>query len=411
MQHQLTETRALATAGRLAAARERIETLLAATPPPPHALRAAALELLGRCQLGLLHNVEAMMSFGEAEQYYRMAALVEDAAYCSLLRVRRLLDDRLLREARELLTPGLKEALANNWPDLLSLGLEYLGVLCTHTKEYRKAAGLLEEALQRGDSRKLEWEALMLKLTLANCLRATGDNARALELQAEISADPRHLAVPRIQAYLLMHCGYDAFLAGRGGQARECFAQVVALGEEQHPCPNGLSWLYAMAVYNLGLLELQAGNLGEAQQLLRRADRHAREHGMNQLLTASLTALMIIHLQQGQPGEALRLMEDCQRFVRRFGDIETRLADYYFSLVYLANGDLDAAQVMWLYKLEVEPGPEMNMHFELMRRILDRLLQDGAAAAASLNPPALELARRWRGEIDHWLPAVPPGQP
>lgn len=389
----------LADEGKLQEAIGCLSKLLADDLSLDNALRAHSLELLGRCEMGLLRNVQATVCFDEAEQCYELSGLRAEASYCRLMRVRKLLDQRLLREARVLLAPALREALAKGWSDVLSLGLEYLGLLCFHTKELRKAAGLLEESLERGDSRKLSWEPLVLRLSLANCYAALGESENSAGLLDQITGDPRYQQIPRLAAYILMNQGFDAYVRGNIPAARQYFEQVVELSPLELRSPMGFTWLGGMARYNLGLLAIQEEDYLAARDALHEIVQLASNNGYYQLLSGSLTSLCIIDLMLDQPAAALGHALQCEEYVNQFGDIETRLADYFLALVYLANGQLDNAQLLWLYKPVLEDNSETRLHFSWMQRVLEHLLASGPGSVYSLDERATELARRWLKEV------------
>jgi tetratricopeptide (TPR) repeat protein len=390
MHKQLAQALQLADRGSLEEAIAALHQLLADESQLDYVTRAAAFELLGRCELGVLCNVQAMVSFNEAAQCYKQ---------CGLMQVRKLLDDRQLREARSRLTPVLREGLAMGWGDVLSLGLEFLGLLCFHTKELRKAAGLLEEALARGDSRKLSWETLVVKLGLANCYHALGNVEGSAKLLAEITDDPRYQQIPRVTAFVLMKQGYDAYLAGDFALARQFFEHVVVIAAPEQRSPKGLAWLCGMASYNLGLLAIEQQDYLAARRVLQDVIYLTRHQGYYQLLCGSLTALCVVELMLDHPLEALQKAQVCQEYVNQFGDIETRLADYFLGLVYLAVNQLDYAQVLWLYKPVLEDNQETQMQYRWMRRILDHLRDSGGGAPFNLTAEALALVQRWLDEI------------
>ena len=399
MRAQLTQAVELADQGNVDASLAALSSILTHDAQLDEQLHAEALELQGRCQLGALANIQSMISFEEAAERYANCGRPAEAAYCRLLGVRKLLDDRLLREARNQLTPTLREAIAKGWGDVLSLGLEFLGLLCFHTKELRKASGLLEEALMRGDTRKLSWERMLVKLSLANCCSALGDNAAAARLMAEITGDPRHKRIPRVAAYVLMNQGYDAYLAGDTRLARELFEKVVQISSAGLRSPNGLGWLSRMANYNLGLIAIEDGDYDHARRMLLDVVQVTSEHGYYQLLCGSLTSLCIVELLLDDLDSAKRHAALCQSYVNQFGDIETRLADYFLALVYLALGQLDYAQLLWLYKPVLEDNSETQLHYSWMRRVLAHLLERGAQPPYCLSSEAQALARRWQAEL------------
>ncbi len=399
MPTRLTKARALADQGDVEAALDILGAVLADDSQLDAALRAAAFELQGRCQLGALRNIQAMVSFEEAANSYAHCELQPEAAYCRLLSVRKLLDDRLLREARIQLAPTLREAIAKGWNDVLSLGLEFLGLLCFHTKELRKAAGLMEEALARGDSRKLSWEPLVVKLSLANCQRALGEDAAAAQLMSDIISDERYKRIPRIGAYVLMNQGYDAYISGDTRLARSYFEQVVQIAASETRQPKGLDWLNGMASYNLGQVAIEDGDYLQARAALLDVVSFTSTHGFYQLLSGSLTALCVVELLLDEPQAARRHAALCQEYVNQFGDIETRLADYFLALVYLALSQLDQAQLQWLYKPVLEDNAETQLHYGWMRRVLEHLLARGAQAPYHMEPDALALAQRWLIEV------------
>jgi tetratricopeptide (TPR) repeat protein len=395
MRTKLTQALDLADQGDVDGALAILKGLLSENAQVDEQTRAAAFELQGRCQLGVLANIQSTASFEEAARCYEHCERQPEAAYCRLLRVRKLLDDRLLREARNQLTPTLRDAISNHWSDVLSLGLEFLGLLCFHTKELRKASGLLEEALLQGDTRKLSWERLLVKLSLANCYTALGDNPAAAKLMAEITSDPRHQRIPRVAAYVLMNQGYDAYLTGDTRLARQHFQQVVRIASAELRSPNGLAWLSRMASYNLGLIAIEDGEYEQARQMLLEVVQVTSEHGYYQLLCGSLTSLCVVELLLDDLDAAKRHAAMCQTYVNQFGDIETRLADYFLALVHLALGQLDQAQLLWLYKPVLEDNSETQVHYNWMRRVLEHLLECGAQPPFNLGHDALALARRW----------------
>jgi tetratricopeptide (TPR) repeat protein len=396
---QLTQALELADTGDVETALATLSELFSAQPQLDELARAAAFELQGRCQLGTLRNIQAIVSFTEAAKCYAHCGLQAEAAYCRLLSVRKLLDDRLLREARVQLTPVLRDAIAKGWSDVLSLGLEFLGLLCFHNKELRKATGLLEQALERGDSRKLSWEPMVVQLSLANCYRALGEDAAAARLMSEIKGDERFMRIPRIGAYVLMNQGYEAYLSGDTSLARRYFQQVVEIAAAEMRQPKGLGWLSGMATYNLGLVAIEEQDYKQAQNVLQDVVELTRSHGFYQLLCGSLTSLCIVELLLDQPAAAERHAMMCQEYVNQFGDIETRLADYFLALVHLALGQLDNAQLLWLYKPVLEDNAETRVHYNWMRRVLAHLLESGAQAPYGMTQDALALAARWLAEL------------
>jgi len=400
MDEQLNQATKLADKGDLDGALAVLDQILNPARDIPADIAARAYELQGRCELGVLRNVQAMLSFQEAEAHYHQAGLPEAEAYCRLMQVRKLLDDRLLRDARKQLTESLRDALANNWNDVYRLGLEFLGLLCFHTKELRKAAGLLNEALVGGDRRKLGWEPLMIKLSLSNCHLALGDNVTANLLLNEIISEPRYKLIPRISTYALMNLGYDAYLTGQIDLARRRFKEVIDLVNDTKRQPKALAWLRGMASYNLGQLEVEDGNYDEAVIILDDVAKFTGNHGHTQLLTGCLTTLCVAELLLSRPAKAMRHAMACQKHVNTFGDIETRLGDYFLAMVFLAVGQLENAQLLWLYKPVLEQNAETDMQYGWMLRTLQHLLEHGAEKPFAMDAQALALAERWLKEIE-----------
>jgi tetratricopeptide (TPR) repeat protein len=396
MNGELVEITGLAEAGAIAAALERLDGMLADAPPGGLRLQAQALELAGRCQQGLIANVPAQEAFAEAARLYAQAGDAESAAYCGLLKVRQLLDERLLPEAREHIAAALSLAGRQGWPDLRALACEFQGLASMHVREHASAVRLLREALAEPDRRKLSWEPLIIRMALGSCSIALGEAERGRVELALVEADSRTRLIPRVGAYMLMNQGYGAWLAGDLASANKSFAAVLELAEQQEHASSGMRWLMNMAAYNLGLSDLQLGDHAQAHEKLLNAWRIAREHGHYQLASACLSSLCITSLMLDAPEEGLRYAKLGNELAKRHEDFETHILPYYSAVVYLANGKLEQARRLWLNKPMLEYNVEAQVQYNFVLRLLNHL--DGNPVY-KLSQPAQNLAWRWRGEV------------
>ena len=396
----LARAREAAETGRLESAVGQLQGLIVGGNRGTGPLLARALELQGRCELGLLRNVQAMMSFREAELTYESCGLETEGAYCRLMQVRKLLDDKQLRLAQRHLDKAIEDARIFDWQDVHRLGLEFMGLLKLHAREFRRAAELLEEALETPDRRKLGWEPLLVKLSLTNCYFSLENRGRAMELLSHLREDPRFEHIPRLSIYTLMNLGYHSYLMGERGAARGYFDDVLQQVYQRERQPRAFGWLGVMARYNLGQLAIDDGDFKSAVEILQEVVEHTANHGYQQLLAGGLLALSIAELLCDQPSRAMRHALLSQHHVLDLGDIETQLAGYILALVHLAENRLDDARRFWREKPVLENHLETGLHYSWMIKILEHLRDTGAGEPYNLGPEALDLVQAWLVEVE-----------
>ncbi len=392
MSNLFGEIRKLAEAGDLHAAVQELYAVVVELDAVDTLAQAQAYELLGRCQQGLLANVQAQEAFTEAARLYGMSGDSESAVYCQLQHVRRLLDERLLPAARQDLATAWKKAKRLGWLDVLALVAEFQGLACMHVKEHAAALRLFDEALVQPDSRKLDWERLVIRLARANCLLALGQLDQGRRELQWIHEYAKAKDIPRLGKFVLMNFAYGSWLTGDYAEARQLFEQVVELCEDDAHVNRATRWLAIMAQYNLGLVDIQLENYPQAHELLLSVWEQAREHGHAQLSCASLNSLCMTSLMLHDTGSALRYAKLCFEMVQQHDDIEAFLAPYYLAVAYLADSQLDRAIAVWDAKPEMELNADSRMQFAWIARMLTKL--------AELTPPELT---RTHGMIQDWL--------
>ena len=372
-------------------------------------VQAEAFELLGRCQHGMLANVQAQEAFAEAAHMHGLAGNPEAATYCHLMRVRQLLDERLLPIAHKQLASSREIAAKNGWNDVRALVAEFEGIACQHAKEHQAAVRLLSQAIAQPDTRKLNWERLGLRMTRASCFLALGDVALGREELNQLAIHPLASRVPRLGLFVLMNRGYSDMLVADLASARDRFQTVTDTCQAGQVQTAAIQWLGVMAQYNLGLVDIQLENYDVAHVSMLSVWQMTREHGYSQLACASLNSLSVTSLMLNSVSEAVKYAQLAHQLAQQYDDIDAHLAPYYLALAYVADGRIRDARSMWEQKPDLESNAETRLQFNWLARLVYKLEQ----ADSSANPETQQLLHELSADLNRILPgaAVSPAQP
>jgi len=417
-QSQLNQAVAHHQAGRLDAAAQGYEQLLAAVPgqfDAAHLLGVIALqsgrldEAEGRITAALASNPKdpgALNNLGTT--LLRAGRLAEACAqFERVVKAQPGHADALINLGTALRTLGrvtesvapLRKAFALNPRSAVLCGL--LGASLLETGDTKGAVNALEAGTRAAPKDPVAWA------NLARAARAAGQAPRALE------AIDQALALNPDDAQALAVRGQALDAMGRTGEAEECFRQAA------RRAPNE-----AAVMNNLGAFLREQGRLAEALPVLRRAAQ------LGPGLAVAQDNLVNTLLALGQRDEAARLGEDLSRRLPDSAVAQAALGSTLFEA-----GRLEESIAAWLRAVAL-PGADADMHLGLAQALMalgdaDRALPHyqqalkiepahvrarWAAAHGHLRPihadvRAMEAGRREYGqaltELDTWSRTLP----
>ena len=319
----------------------------------------------------------ALESLADAELVFRRGwppnqvyvfkhALVQDAAY-----------ESLLREKRRRLHESVATALENGFPALSEAEPETLAHHLTECGEAGRASGYWEKAGRRAQDRSSHAEAAE---HIAKALRGVGqDRAREFDLCLELVSSLR--------------------VVGRSEETARNLARAEPLAQRDID--------RAKLHYQFGNLHFLSGDSDEALKQHRDALRFARAAGSAEFECRALSGLADVHYMRGRMVSAHTQSEECVATARQhgLGYVVASNLPALGNMRYLSQGPAAARKIHETGVQEVveanNPRAEM-----IIRYNLSAILLDGTEHEAALEQAELSLAACERIEAQIWLPLM-----
>jgi len=201
------------------------------------------------------------------------------------------------------------------------------------------ATGLTQnEEVLRAQLGAVQSRAHLMLSELGEAVAVAQDACAAADQIAAVTPDVA--AGVRARAYWVL--GVTARLRGKPAEAASWLHRATATARDA-----GLREVAGRALFNLGALDYELGNIEAAERLYTEALAEMRPIGDGYGIARVLHALGVIRNQAGAPGEAIKLLDDARALKLRMGDpLGAANSEHALALILMSQGRTEAARAL-----------------------------------------------------------------
>jgi tetratricopeptide (TPR) repeat protein len=296
-----------------------------------------------RSLLPLLPDLRACWHWSVATADARLIGLLAGPLY------RLLRETAQLQEGRALFEKAWQK-LETAWPSALRTLVQekvlaemaaQLGIFRVFAGDVHSARPVLELALEEFDRLQMAEPRGGALTALSDVLDRLGEYETRLVLwqkelrRAEVGDDPLHLN------RTLGNLGEALFHTGRLEEARDIFIRTI----ETAPAAEVPDYDNAITMNNLGLAELELGNLSQARVWLEKSLHIRQQYANTYRIASALRGLGLLAIEEGEFAAAQQHLDEAMAYFKQSGRVD-RLAPAHLALGQLAlrRGDLPTAE-------------------------------------------------------------------